>query len=348
MRVLALPCAALALALALCTPDAARADTFGPAELASAGAVSFEGGPAHAEQALYAHDPAISGNGRYVVFDGYFGGRTGVWRRELQPPYDVQAVAVGAVLPGSETCSGGSPCDAELPSISEDGQYVSFTTTAQLDPRDASGPGANVYVRDMEVPESQPCAEEASLHPAQPCAYTLVSAVSEKAEGLTYEDGDSDEYGSVAAGRSAISANGQEVAFVTTAVSNLAGSGTPAMQVAVRNLENGETELVSSEYDPATGDALPGRPVSAVADGTTVGAAYSPQLAPPYFPFNNRAYSLPPAIGASISADGTTVAWIGRVVEEQAHMLAGEAVSPFYAEPLWRRIADGPLPPPGG
>ncbi len=36
------------------------------------------------QQADYAHDPAISGNGRYVVFDGSYGGRTGVWRRDLQ------------------------------------------------------------------------------------------------------------------------------------------------------------------------------------------------------------------------------------------------------------------------
>ena len=36
------------------------------------------------QQADYAHDPAISGNGRYVAFDGSFGGLTGVWRRDLQ------------------------------------------------------------------------------------------------------------------------------------------------------------------------------------------------------------------------------------------------------------------------
>jgi hypothetical protein len=343
MRGSRLTCAALLLALWL--PCAARADVFGLAELASAGVVSFEGGATRGEQALYAHDPAVSGDGRYVAFDGYVGGRTGVWRRELQPPYSVQPVAVGAVLPGSEACGNGSPCDAELPSISESGQYVSFTTTAQLDPRDSTGPGANVYVRNMNVPETQPCEEEQSLHPLQPCAFTLASAVSGETEGLTYEDGSSAQYGSVASARSALSADGQEVAFVTTAPSNLAGAGTPALQVAVRNLESGETELVSTEYDPATGQALPGHPVSASAEGSTIGAAYSPQLAPPFFPFDNRAYSLPPAVGASISADGTTVAWMGRTVGEQAPMLADEHVSPLYAEPLWRRIADGPLAP---
>jgi hypothetical protein len=334
----------LVLAATLLAPGAALADVFGPIGLASDGLVSFEGGQPHAEQAFYAHDPAISGDGRYVVFDGYFGGRSGVWRRELQPPYALQPVAVGETVTGGEACVGGSPCDAELPSISENGQYVSFTTTARLEPRLSAG-GANVYVRDMEVPESQPCEEEASLHPSRPCPYTLASAVSGSAEGLVYAEDESGEYGAVASGRSAISADGQEVAFVTTATSDLAGPGTPPLQVAVRNLSSGETELVSTEYDPASGQALPGRPVSASEDGTTFGAAYSPQLQPPRFPFDNRPYSLPPAVGAAISADGTTVAWMGRVVDEQARMLPGEAIDPSYAEPLWRRIADGPLAP---
>lgn len=343
MRRLGLGC--VVALLPLVGSQAARADVFGPISLVSEGAVSFDGAGVHTEQALYAHDPAISGNGRYVVFDGYFGGRTGVWRRELQPPYALEAVAVGEVQPGSEACVGDSPCDAELPSISENGQYVSFTTTAPLDPGDSTGPGANVYVRNMEVPEAQPCAEETAVQPAQPCAFTLVSAVNGKAEGLTYQDAGAREYGAVAGGRSAISADGREVAFVTTAVSNLAGEGTPAMQVAVRNLASGETELVSSEYDPASGQALPGHPVSASEEGATVGAAYSPLSVPPAFPFDNRAYGLPPAVGASISADGSTVAWMGRNVSRQAQMLPGEQVEPDYAEPLWRRISEGPLTP---
>jgi hypothetical protein len=139
-----------------------------------------------------------------------------------------------------------------------------------------------------------------------------------------------------------MSADGREVAFVTTAVSNLAGPGTPALQVAVRNLATLETELVSVEYDPTTGQAIPNKPVSAVQSATTYGAVYTPST--PFFPFTNRAYELTPAVGASISADGTTVAWLGRVVYKQAKMLSAEQ-TPSYAEPLWRRIADGPLAP---
>jgi len=328
---------------ALAGAPAARADVFGPISLASLGVLEGTGGEGPAQQALYAHDTAVSGNGQYVVFDGYFGGRSGVWRRELTPPYAVAPVAVGAQEPGSERCLGGSACDAELPSISENGQYVSFTTTARLDPEEDTNEAPDVYVRDMDVAESQPCSEEAAPHPAQACPFTLVSAVNGGVDGLSYSGAGAGGYGSVAAGRSAISADGRQVAFVTTAVSNLAGPETPALQVAVRNLTDDETQLVSSEYDARTGQALPGHPVSQTEGGATVGAVFSPGVAPPAFPFENRAYNLPPAVGASISADGSAVTWMGRAIGRQAATLPGEDLAATYAEPLWRSIAGGPL-----
>src|ERR1700736_4118407 len=97
--------------------------------LASAGSVLLSAGEeGTSQQAQYAHDPAISGNGRYVAFDGAIGGISGVWRRDLQTG-EVQPVAVGRQVPGSEACeSAHAPCEAELPSISADGNYVSFTT----------------------------------------------------------------------------------------------------------------------------------------------------------------------------------------------------------------------------
>ncbi len=75
---------------------------FGPISLVSAGALGGD----EPQQAEYAHDAAISGNGRYVAFDGSVGGVTGVWRRDL--------LRAGAI----EQVAGG---DAELPSISETG-----------------------------------------------------------------------------------------------------------------------------------------------------------------------------------------------------------------------------------
>jgi hypothetical protein len=331
----AIGCAAATIALA--AAGLADADVFGPISIGSAG--DLAGGGGEQQQALYGHDPAISGSGRYVVFDGYFAGRSGVWRRELRPGEasgPIEPVAVGAQVPGSEGCAGAVPCDAVLPSVSANGQFVSFTTAARLDPVNDSNEAPDVYVRNMALGESQPG------------AFTLVSAADGTSAGLTYEGPLT--HGAVASGRTAISADGNEVAFVTTAISDLTDPGTPgeprtpALQVAVRNLSARTTELVSAEYDPATGQAKPGIPVSAFEANETWGAVYTTAAAGPSFPFNNRAYDLPPVVGASISADGTTVAWMGRVVHKQARMLPGEAGA-RYAEPLWRRIADGPLAP---
>ena len=51
-------------------------------------------------------------------------------------------------------------------------------------------------------------------------------------------------------------------------------------------------------------------------------------------------YSTPQITGASISANGSAVAWMGGQVEEQTRQLSGEQSQEFkrYAEPLWRRV----------
>jgi hypothetical protein len=340
---------ALALILALAGAACARADIFGPISLASQSTVSQ--GAVPPQQADYAHDPVISGDGRYVVFDGSFGGVTGVWRRDL---------AGGEVLPvavGQAADAAISAPDAELPSISYEGRYVSFTTTAKLDPLNDLNSSPDVYVRDMDVPVypaegTDPCpsASPCSM-PAAPGAFTLVSAQNGSASGLTYLEGSSKLYGSVAAGRSAISANGSKVAFVTTAVSNLNGEATPetpALQVAVRDLPAKTTTLVSVRYDPATGlPAIAGdgreEPVSGSEGATTFGAVFA-GAPPPRFQ-TPSAYGLTPTIGASISADGSTVAWMGQDVGAQVPTLSGEELRPHYAEPLWRRIEEGPQAP---
>ncbi len=305
---------AVACALAVTTPLAAApspagADVFGPISLVSAGDV----GAAGVQQAEYAHDATISGDGRYVAFDGAVGGVTGVWRRDL---------ASGAI----ERVAGG---DAELPSISEDGRYISFTTTADLVPEDGAR-GPNVWVRDMEPGAGEP-------------AYVLASAVDGSMQALSYEYANPEQeevkFGAVAAGRSAISADGREVAFVTTAVSNLAGPQTPAMEVAVRYLASEQTVLVSGEYDPSTGQTSD-TPVPAV-EG--LGAVYAGTQTKVGFgaPPADGAWGSNPPPGASISADGSTVAWMGANIGQQAWMLPGESVPPLYTEPLWRRIAPG-------
>jgi hypothetical protein len=316
-----------ALLLVLATSAAAHADVFGPISLVSASPV---------EQVNYAHDPAISGDGRYVAFDGYFDGQTGVWRRDLQTGA-IQPVAVGE----PETPAG----SAELPSISENGQYISFTTVAALSPANDRNIGPDVYVRNMEVPESQPC-EETVLNPSHRCAFVLASAVSGSTHGLTYtyskgagRENEEEELGSLAAGRSALSANGQEVVFVTTAPSDLAGEGTSQLEVAVRYLETGKTELVSVEYDAATGRSEPGKPVVAQKEGELYGALYSGGKSLAFKP--PEAYTATAQVPASISADGSTVTWLAQEVSQQAPTLPGETLNVAYSEPLWRRVAGG-------
>jgi WD40-like Beta Propeller Repeat len=321
-------CASLG-AMSATSPTPASADVFGPISLVSENT---------SQQSVYAHDPAISGDGRYVAFDGSFGGITGVWRKDLQTgivePVAVEDPADPAV----------SAPDAELPSISENGRYVSFTTTARLDSvDDINDDGPDVYVRDMDIPV-YPAPSASS--PAPMGAFTLASAVDGSTQGLTYEPSRSG-YGSIASGRSALSANGREVVFVTTAVSNLDGPGTPALQVAVRDLDTDTTQLVSVAYDPATGrpaiDPTTGRPepVSDEEGGLVYGAVYSPTLPP--LPFRAPvAYALQSSVGASISADGSTVAWMGQNISEQAPALSDELLPTRYSEPLWRRIGDGP------
>ena len=280
-------CAALPALLVSCTP--AAADVFGPIALASASAVP---GDPQDQQADYAADAVISGDGRYVAFDGSFGGRTGVFRRDL---------LTGAVAVVAEG-------DAVEPSISEDGRYVSFTTTARLDEENDTNSAPDVYVRDMDRPSSQPCPEhwEASEEAREACAFTLVSAVNGSAQGLSYAYGSNQAFeethlGSLAAGRSALSANGRYVAFVTSAVSNLANPNrpqqpagpeppeTPALQVAVRDLQTRATQLVSVVRDPASGGpalnaAGQPEPVPTISEGTSLyGALYSGG-SPPVFP----------------------------------------------------------------
>lgn len=303
VRLLATPLAALATLLA---PAMAAAD-FGPIQLVSKSPV---------EQAATATAPAISADGRYLAFQGTIGGLRGVFRKDLETGA-VETVAAGDAYDLPK----GSAFDASAPSISADGRYVSFTTKAPLDQADDGSEGdSDVYVADMSDPSSP--------------TYELASAVDGSSLGLAYSGAG----GAVASGRVALSADGRQVAFYTTATSDLtSGSAedisTPAGQVVVRNLDTRETILVSAERDPETG-AMTDLPVQG---GAIIQRPQLPQLA-----------------GAALSADGTTVAWLGGNVQKQVPLAPGEATaiagenstSPFpYGEPLWRRMADGPLAP---
>jgi Tol biopolymer transport system component len=298
------------------------------AAVAASCACLFAAGPAGAEfepiqlvsesareQADEALAPAISADGRYVAFQGSVDGVRGVFRKDLASGA-LELVAGGDAYASPPAAAG----DAAAPSISADGRYVSFTTTAPLDPANDRGAAtSDVYVADMS--SSPPSYELASaLDGCDP-------ATSPSPCGLAYAS----DQGALASGRVALSADGRKVVFVTRAASDLLGEAgaTPAGQVVLRDLDTDATTLVSAERDPDTGtmseEAVPGGAVTPTAGGP----------------------------GASLSADGTTVAWLGAHLPAQVPLLAGEAEAissrdrfgPPYAEPLWRRIVDGPQAP---
>ena len=244
---------------------------------------------------------------------------------------------------------------ADTPALSEDGRYVAFAG--------AISGRAGVFRKDLatgalvavatgnayEEGEEEPGGAEASapsisadgryvsfttpasLDPADdpipgtsdvyvadmassPPSYELASALSGSAQRLGGE--------ALASSRVALSADGREVAFVDEG------------QVYLRNLDGQQTTLVSVRRNPENGATEAGVPVP---EGGALDLPGQPLL-----------------YGASLSADGTTVAWIGAHLPEQVPLLPDErqviseedeAGQQPYAEPLWRRVADGPGAP---
>jgi Tol biopolymer transport system component len=331
--------AALTLAV-FAAPSASRADFSLPTLLSGNGRIQFS-------EALA---PALSQDGRYAVFQGAVGDVTGVFRRDLQTgavapvaaSYDPEAPALGAPTPQL------AAHDAAGPSVSANGRYVAFTTTADLQPAQAPGgagePAADqgcpeVYVRDME---------EA---PEAPGAYTLASALGESEAGITYGGGESScpstgtgfaLAGAQAAPGVALSADGRHVVFTVLSESNLAGEHTKPSQVAVRDLETGTTTLVTV----ATGE--PGAPPQATPEGGAYPSAYSEKYTHQTVGSGGGSSSSSGAFGdqvtassAAISADASTVAWLGTNVPAQVPGAQGIAEPASEVEPLWRRVADG-------
>ena len=84
----------------------------------------------------------------------------------------------------------------------------------------------------------------------------------------------------------------------------------PAGQVFLRDRDADTTTLVTAKRDPGTG-AMTAEPAGG-------------------------------ALGAALSADGTTVAWTGGNAAAQTRFLGGENQDPSFLYYLWRRVADGP------
>jgi hypothetical protein len=316
MRVLVRPLLAVVAFVAL--PAPASADAFygdgatgGPgADLVSADYSRLEQGDDTTDYA------AISADGRYVAIQtrarNFFADDDpdppGAFRAGGVFRFDLQTRGLRKVADGSlfDEASPSHPLlrlGALKPSISADGRYVAFSTAQQLVPADGNE-NLDVYVRDMSLP-----ADTAG-------AFDLVSARDGGDEPAHYGPPafplPGSEPGADVSRGVSISADGSKVAFRTEAPSDLPASDAvdvPAGQVFVRDRVADTTTLVTAERDSGSG-AMTATPVGG-------------------------------AVGAALSADGSTVAWTGRNAAAQTRFLAGETPDPAFLYYLWRRIGDG-------
>ncbi len=250
-----------------------------------------------------------------------------------------------------------------MPSISEDGRYVSFTTDegaslpeishARPDFRAHGEAGQRLPARHGQPAgrhsaPKKPDGRRANAPSSRPrCARGSEDTAAAMPAG--------EHAGSYAVGRTAMSADGNEVAFVTDGVSDLVAY--PALEEEER--AHGETPAPHTPVGP--GGGAPVR--HAASPNWSAAAASNADRAPPRAPPNRSSSRKPPnrkpvgAValgrgriprlragsaawpGASISADGTTVAWARRKTSRSRPRAPRMNTSkPNYQEPLWEKL----------
>jgi hypothetical protein len=285
-------------------------------------------------------DADISADGEYVVFQtratDFFenDGETESERKAAEPPgtlreggifrYDRDTGQMQIVASGNLVVSEGPEAGKVLvrgavnPSVSVEGRYVAFASAQKLVPQDTgcsvdvpqgtSYCNVQIYERDMN---------EA---PSEVGAYKLVSAQNGSEEPPVYEDSSisppipGGDPGVQLWPNTAISANGRYVLFRSAEVPSSLPAGsipsTPPGQLFVRDMLEKTTTLVTRKKK--------GEPE----EGGAAGGAAGP---------------------ATISADGSTVSWVGSHAPEQTVFLPGEEYelhedpTPYY---LWRRWSE--------
>lgn len=302
----------LALTLSLGVPASAAAFYGYGAQIVSA---DFARGEQGDDATVFA---AISAGGRYVAIQTR--ARNFFADDDPDPPgeyraggifrFDLETQALEKVADGDvfdEASGAFLRRGASNPSISADGRYVAFATAEPLVAADAND-HVDVYVRDMD------------LAIGSPGAYDLVSARDggdlPASYGSPSVQTPGSEPGSDVSRGVSISADGRRVAFRTDVPTDLPAAGAvdvPAGQVFLRDREAETTTLVTARRDLATGEMT-----AAPAGG---------------------------AVGAALSADGTTVAWTGGNAGDQTRFLRGETPDASFLFYLWRRVADGPSAP---
>ena len=261
---------------------------------------------------------AVSANGRYVVMEtlarNFFADDDpdppGRYRKGGIFRFDLRTRELEKVADGNLFDEGSNAfvrIGASRPSISADGRFVAFLTAESLVSADLNE-NLDAYVRDMDVPIGATA------------AFDLVSAADGGDAPALYGPPSfplpGSEPGAAMTRGTAISADGNRVVFETEAPSNLPSGGSvdvPAGQVYLRDRAARTTTLVTARRDPESG-AMTSQPAGG-------------------------------ALGASLSPDGTTVAWTGGNAAAQTRFLSGENSDPIYLHYLWRRPADGPQAP---
>ena len=164
-------------------------------------------------------DPSISADGRFVAFDSDENGLS-----DEDGPYtdvfvrDLQKGTTTLVSRASGVTGAGGDSNSDSPSISADGRYVAFESDADNFDQDASD-YTNIFLRDMKRNR------------------TILVSRRSGADGRGGTGGSSD--------NPSISADGMRVAFESGA-NNLSGADdNDYLNVFVRDLETGNTTLVS-------------------------------------------------------------------------------------------------------
>jgi hypothetical protein len=285
-------------------------------------------------------DADISGNGQYVIFQtkatNFFeDDDESQQEKEAAEPqgtlreggifrYDRETGRLELVASGNLVVSEGSEVGkvlvrgAENPSVSVEGRYVVFSTAQGLvpHPQPAKTENVEVYERDMDKA------------PSEAGAYKVVSAQNGSEAPSTFDDSlvkvpfPGGDPGAEVWPNTAVSANGQYVVFRSGELpSSLPEGSTPSTapdQLLVRDIQNERTTLVTRT---AIGDE-PGPECGT--GGSSAGGE--------------------PACGANgpatISADGSTVAWLGSHAPSQTVFLPNESLNeavPYY---LWQRWSE--------
>jgi Tol biopolymer transport system component len=207
---------------------------------------------AQADGASFA--PSISADGRYVAYDSY---ATNLAPADDNGAADVflhDSLTATTRLVSTGRTGGAAAGDSTTPSVSANGRYVAYdSTAADLVAGDTNGFG-DVFVWDA------------------------VRGVTVRASVGTAGDGTSVQ-GDAGSGFASLSADGSRVAF-TSAAENLAGGDTNgAHDIYVRDLTSGVTELVSLAVDGKQGNANADAPALSAA-GTHVAFEAAARLSP--------------------------------------------------------------------